>query len=113
MIDITIRKNTERKSFKIEYGPEPYTFIPPYIGIAHTKRGVWYEKNNGSPDVELGVEYPRSVKGFHSYEYINEADYMFMDVEKGLTIDLCGRILVAEKDSKIHIENVADPLFEI
>lgn len=108
-IDITIRRNIERKSFKMEVGPEPYTFIPPYIGIANTRRGVGFEHHNGSPNVKLGVEFPRSKKGYYHYTDINDADYMWLNVPKGLTVDLCGTIIVAEKDSRLCIEDGCEP----
>ena len=112
-IDITIRKNSERKSFSVDWGNGQHTIIPPFIGIANTEKGVWYERYNGSPDTELGKEYPRSIKGERGYTYLNDKLFFnLMDIEKGLTVDLCGTIITAEKTSPLHLENVADPLFD-
>lgn len=106
-IDITIRKNTERKSFRLDWDNTP--FIPPYIGIANTRRGVGYEHHNGSPYVKLGEEFPRSSKGYRSYLDINNADYMYVVVPKGLTVDLCGTIITAKKDSRLYLEEGCEP----
>jgi len=110
-IDITIRKNTgkNRKSFTMDFGLGSKTFIPPFIGIAHTKKGLGFEHHNGSPEAKLGEEFPRSNKGYRTYTYINDADFMWLNVPKGLTIDLCGTIITAKKDSRLCFENGCEP----
>ena len=110
-IDITIRKNSKRISFT-EFG---VTFIPPYIGIANTEKGLEHEHHNGDPDVELGKEFGRSIKGYRHYTYLSDpkdVDYCFIDAEKGLTIDLCGTVITVKQDSRLHIEHKANGWYE-
>ena len=92
--DITIRENKENKSFTM-FGS---TFVPLYIGVANTEKGVEFEHKSGNPDVKIGEEFPRSEKGYRKYTYINHPSFEgLLHVPSGLKIDLCGILIASNK----------------
>lgn len=88
--DIIIRKNTEKRVFKNFEGVD---FIPPFISIALTEKGVMFEKEIGGGNVMIGVEYPRSSKAKIFYKLWKEKNNWNGTVPQDTVINWCGKLI--------------------
>ena len=94
VVDVIVRRNTEKLSFIRYESDEKY--IPEFIAIAKTPKGEKFEREDGDPDCRIDVPRPRcrKAKGYYKVKLAYDFGPQFgLPAKPKVVVDFCGQIM--------------------